>query len=118
MIESTDTNPYLPPKEISDSAASFIVRWRLIPASISFLLGFASFLFGVFAVVVMAYVLITQNANETVGGMIAGCTLYLGFGVSWMVAGWWYWRRRYRIAAVANGVGVLFPVVLFAILGV
>lgn len=117
-MQDVDSNPYSPPELLSDSAAAFITRWRLVPASISFFLGLASFMFGVFAVAVMAYVLMTQNANETVGGMIAGCTLYLGFGATWMMAGWCYWRRRYRIAAVANGVGVLFPVILIAILGV
>ncbi len=80
-MRAPDSNPYSPPELVSDPAAAFTTRWRLIPASISFFLGLASFMFGVFAVAVMAYVLMTQNANETVGGMIAVSTLYLGFGL-------------------------------------
>lgn len=120
IMKDVDLNPFSPPRQVSDSlpVAASATRWRLIPASISFLLGLASFIFGVFAVAVMAYVLMTQNAGEPLSGMIAGCTLYLGFGVTWMLAGWLYWHRYYRIAAAANGVGILFPVVLFAIFSV
>lgn len=117
MTQAVDPNPYSSPTQVSDSEAKVSTRWRVIPASLSFLIGFSSFVFGLFAVAVMGYVLMTQDAAEAIGGMIAGCTLYLWFGVAWMMAGWWYWRRRYRIAAAANVVGVLFPAVLFAILG-
>lgn len=119
-MKDVDFNPFSPPRQVSGSlpAAASATRWRLIPASISFLLGLASFIFGVFAVAVMMYVLMTQNAAETLGGMIAGCSLYLGFGVTWMLAGWLYWHRRYGIAAATNAAGILFPVVLFAIFGV
>ena len=115
-MQDADTNPYSPASPTLDSTA-IATRWRLVPASISFLFGLASYVFGMFAIAVMAYVSIMQNANESLGGMIAGCTLYLGFGVSWMLAGWLYWRRSYRVALMANGFGVLVSVVLFAILG-
>jgi len=90
----------------------------VIPAAGSFTIGLASFVFGTIAVAIMAYVVFTQNANETMGGMLAGCTLYLGFGTSWMIAGWCYWRQKYRIAMAVNFLGILFPVLLVAILGV
>ena len=92
-------------------------RWRLFPAAISFLVGLASFAFGVFAVAVMTYVLLTENTEETLGGMLVGCFLYLGFGTAWMLAGRLYWRRRYPHALLANAVGVAIPITLFATLG-
>lgn len=116
-MPDVDPNPYSPPVE-SSGATAFTTRWCVIPAAGSFLLGLVSFAFGMFAVAVMTFVVMTQNANETVGGMIAGCVLYLGFGAAWMMAGWLHWCRRYRNALIANGVGILIPVVLFAILGV
>lgn len=109
-------NPYASPSADANGYAR-VSRWHLVPATASFLIGGASFVFGLFAVAVMTYVLWKHQASETLGGMIAGCSLYLGFGASWMVAGWYYWKRRYRRGLIASGFGVLIPVVLFAILG-
>jgi hypothetical protein len=109
-------NPYASPT-LDTSGYAHVKRWHLVPAAASFLIGVASFVFGLIAVAVMTYVLWTHQANETLGGMIAGCSLFLGFGASWMVAGWYYWKRRYRRGLIASGFGVLIPVVLFAIFG-
>ncbi len=115
-MSNVDPNPYEPPI-LESNGARLATRWRVLPAAGSFLLGFVSFVFGVFAVAVMVYVIVTQNASETIGEMLAGCTLYLGFGTAWMFAGWSYWCQRYRRGLIANGVGMSFPVVLFSILG-
>jgi hypothetical protein len=116
-MSSVEPNPYAPPTPLSDSLPP-PMRWRLIPAAGSFLLGLASFTFGIFAVAVMTYVVATQNANETIAGMLAGCGLYLGFGSAWMAAGWFYWQRRFRDGLIANGIGLLFPAILFAVFGI
>jgi len=115
-MSNVDPNPYEPPIHESNGAR-LATRWRVLPAAGSFLLGFVSFVFGVYAEAVMVYVIVTQNASETIGEMLAGHTLYLGFGTAWMFAGWSYWCQRYRRGLIANGVGILFPVVLFSILG-
>ena len=115
-MSNVNTNPYEPPIHESDDAP-LATRWRVLPAAGSFLIGCVSFVFGLFAVAVMMYVVATQSASEMIGGMLAGCTLYLGFGGAWMFAGWSYWCQRYRLGMMAMGVGVLFPVVLFSILG-
>lgn len=115
-MTNVDPNPYESPICESDKL-HLATRWRVLPAAVSFLLGFLSFVFGVFAVSVMVFVIATQTANETIGVMLAGCTLYLGFGSAWMFAGWSYWRQRYRQGLIANGVGILLPVILFSILG-
>jgi hypothetical protein len=109
-------NPYAAPA-LDTGDYNRVPRWHLVPAAASFMIGAASFGLGLFAVAMMTHVLLTQQANETLGGMVAGCSLYLGFGVSWMVAGWYHWKRRFRRGLIAAGFGVLIPVVLFTILG-
>jgi hypothetical protein len=81
------------------------------------LLGAASLAFGLFAIAVMVYIVLTQDAADILGMMIAGCALYVGVGVFWMLAGWHYWRKRYRKAILATVLGILIPVALFSILG-
>jgi hypothetical protein len=115
-------NPYASPAEYASPAleAGQYARatgWRLVPAAASFVIGAASFVFGLFAVGVMTYLLSTHQATEGPPFMIAGCSLYLGFGASWMIAGWYYWKRRYRRGLIASVFGVLIPIVLFATLG-
>jgi hypothetical protein len=110
-------NPYAPSSLTTDESVR-LTRWHIVPAAASLGIGAASFGFGLFAVAVMTHALWTHQANETLGGMIAGCSLYLGFGTSWMVAGWYYLTRRFRRGLVATGLGILIPVILFAILGV
>lgn len=117
IMDVVDPNPYFPPMHEPETATPAI-RWRVVPAAGSFVLGLVSFGFGILAVAVMTYVLLTQNTQEMIGGMLAGCILYLGFGAAWMIAGRLYWRSRYRKALVANSIGVMFPVVLFAIHGI
>ncbi|MGN6546355.1 MAG: hypothetical protein ACTHK7_14980 [Aureliella sp.] len=117
IMSDLEPNPYSPPLQGPDAAA-LATRWRVIPAAASFLIGLASFTLGIAAVGITVNAVVLQSAKQPLGLMIAGCSLYLGFGIAWIVAGRLYWRGRYRAAAIANGVGILFPVVLFAILGV
>lgn len=112
-----NTNPYETPRSVV-SGISVATRWRVIPAAGSFAIGLASFHFGMIAVAIMVYVVFTQNMNETIGGMLAGCTLYLGFGTTWMIAAWCYWRQKYLIWMAVSFLGILIPVVLISILGV
>jgi hypothetical protein len=109
-------NPYAPPGLHAGDRARGI-PWHIVPAAASFLIGAASSVVGLFAVAGVICLLWTHQAGETLGGMIAGCSLYLGFGVSWMTAGYLYWQRRYRRGLIATGFGILIPVVLFAVLG-
>jgi hypothetical protein len=116
-MADVDPNPYASPLQASESPRTR-TRWRIIPAAGSFLLGFASFAFGIFAVAVMTYVVTTRDADDMLGVMLAGCGVYLGFGACWMMAGWLYWRGRYLIALAANVAGILIPLAVIAILGV
>ncbi len=83
----------------------------------AFGLGLCSTAFGLFAVGVMSYVVIWQNRVDHIYEMLAGCSLYLGSGACWMVAGVFYWRRAWKIAIGATVLGLLIPIVLFAIMG-
>jgi hypothetical protein len=122
-VALADSNPYQPP-EVSGSpseasgTATHPTGWRLVPAVFCFCLGFASFCFGLFAVAVMLYVLLIRKEWSFYGGMLAGCSLYLGFGIAWMLAGWLYWQRRFGFGLIATLLGMLIPVTLFAVFGV
>ena len=111
-------NPYAPPAVQTD-ARTYPTRWRVVPAAASFLVGVVSFGVGVVAVAMMTYALWAHRATTvTLGEMIAACSMYLGFGSLWMLAGWCYWKGRYYRGLVATGIGALIPGVLFAVLGV
>ena len=112
-----DPNPYAPPGAASNDKTPRPALRRLVPATIFFLLGTASFVLGVFAVALMNYVVFKRKMGETPVSMIAGCLLYLGVGLSWMLAGWFYWGGRYRSGLVATLIGVVIPIVLFSIMG-
>jgi hypothetical protein len=108
-------NPYsLPPHSQPYSVVTVV---QVLSAAVSFLFGAASICMGLFGLAVMAFVLRTDQANETAPRMIAGCLLNLGFGVSWLIAGCCYWRRHYRRGLIATALGIMIPVVLFTILG-
>ena len=115
-------NPYAAPNTTGQERAP-AMRWRIFPAAASFLFGVASFGVGLAAVAIMSYLLWRRQGREalpgeaTLGSMVAGCSLYLGFGASWMLAGWYYWKARYRHGITASAFGNLIPVVLFAIFG-
>ena len=111
-IDNPDASP---PLDTNESAR--VTRGHIALAVVSFSIGAASFAVGLSCVEVMTRATWAHDANDTLGNMIAGCSLYLGFGASWMVAGRYYWKQRYRRGLVASGFGVLIPVVLFAILG-
>jgi hypothetical protein len=108
-------NPYASPSRKDEPAG--LLGWRMVPAGALFLIGTVAFAFGLIAVVVMLYVSWLDQAKETLVNMMAGCGLYLGFGASWMLAGWYCSKGRYRRSVIATAVGILIPVILFAILG-
>jgi hypothetical protein len=118
-MSNVDLNPYAAPR-VADtiSAGRRKPRWRLIPATFFFLLGCLSLLVGLFGVAIILAAVFTQRNLEPLGDVLAGCSLYLGVGISWSVAGWFYWSERYRMALAATAMGILIPVVLFSILGV
>jgi hypothetical protein len=60
-----------------------------------------------YAFAVMAYVLLVQERLEHVGGMMAGCFLYLGTDLSFVVAGNLFWRSKLRPAIIAIGIAGL-----------
>jgi xanthine/uracil permease len=111
-------NPYESPAGIeSIRLAHRILRWRLIPTAIIGLLGAVSFVFGMIAVGIMIYVLVTRQNAQPPLLMIAACTLYLGIGIVWIIAARCFWRGRYRTAIAATIVGFVIPAVVFSVFG-
>ena len=116
-MSDPETNPYASPRAAEINVVSNRSQWRPVAAAVTFCLGLLSAAFGVFAVGVMFYVVFQQQSLDHIGDMLAGCFLYLGFGVCWIVAGIYFWRRASRVALCATIIGVLIPIVLFAIKG-
>ena len=117
MLSDCD-NPYAAPAaELRKQTR--LKPWAKLAAAASFIIGCISFGVGVIAVAIMSYVLWNERTDphQTVGMMLAGCSLYLGFGVAWIFAGWCYWKERFLHGLIATAVGALIPVALFSILG-
>ena len=114
-----DQNHYAPPltNSFSTHASRRPSLWILIPSAILFVIGVISFLIGMFAVIMLEYLFYIERGSESFLHMLAGCSLYLGLGVSWMLAAWSFWRRRIRTRAVSILIGIVIPIVLFSILG-
>ena len=113
MSPDTD-NPFTPPAAGTHEPVRFM-PWRIVPAAASFLVGAASFGFGLLGVAVMAYSSWPEPTTDWLVLITARCSMFLGFGASWMVAGWYYWKRRYGHGLIANGVGVLITAIVFPI---
>lgn len=115
-MSSRENNPYESPRsqavEITELPSQVVTRfrWRFLPAAVFCMTGGASVLFGIFAVVVMVNVLFFQNKWTKLVEMCAGCTLYLGVGVCWLIAGCLYWNRRYTWGIIATFIGTVFPI--------
>jgi hypothetical protein len=95
-------------------------RWkRKVPAVMAFLLGGASCIVGTFAVAVMTYVITVQHCDnfDAIGDMCAGCFLYLGPGLAWILSSILFWKGRASMALTLTLVGILIPIVLFAMKG-
>jgi hypothetical protein len=102
----------------SSARASKRPRWRLIPAAITFVLGILFGAVGIYAVLYITYVE-SMNLVDYINpvDICAGCFLYLGPGIAWTTASVLFWRGRMRIAWSLTIIGILIPIVLFALLG-
>ena len=109
-MSSTTPDPYTPPRTPSESAAK--TRWRVFPAAGSFAIGLASLLF-----LLTTTALLAQETSGPVINTVAVYALYLGFGGSWILAGWCYWRRRFWYGLAANCIGVLVVVTVYEMFG-
>jgi hypothetical protein len=112
-----NTNPYSSPRSYEANDPRFRFRWRVIPAALFFTFGALIFCFGIFAVSIAAYVIAVLQNYGRLPEMIAGCSLYLGLGASWMIAGWFYLHGKFRNALLATAVGIVIPIVVFLIMG-
>ena len=94
-------------------------RWqRIVPAVLTFLLGVLSGGVGMFSVIVIAY-RVSNNLLDYINyaEIFAGCFLYLGPGLAWTASGVLFWKGRGGIAWCLTLVGLLIPIVLFAVMG-
>lgn len=122
MSSDTD-NPYAAPSSGTRANGGFSGRrtalvgvLRITLATVSLLIGLPSFLLGAFYLAAIGWVLATEPITGIRDFMIADCSLLLGLGTAWTIAGWQYWNRQYAIAAIASLVGVVICVIVAAIM--
>jgi hypothetical protein len=118
MPSTADENPYASPVLAETAVARpHKTRWQWFAAGLFISLGSASFAFGLLAVAIMVRAFLTRTNIESAHSMIAGCSLYLGVGISWLFAGYFYSTGRYKLALAATAIGILIPTVLFSLFG-
>lgn len=122
MSSDTD-NPYAAPilgARVNDhrsrSRVALVGVCRISLVGASFLIGTLSVLLGVLSCARLGWQIATEPISAIRAFMIGGCAFFLGLGVTWIIAGWFYWTRRYFCAIVANGVGVLICVIVHAVM--
>ncbi len=90
-------SPYSPPN--TDLTSGYRPSgWRFVPAVISMIGGLPAVMMAMVCVVIAAKIIADGGALSVsfVGGVAFISSLYLVFGVSWVVAGVLYCRSRYR----------------------
>ena len=122
MSSDTD-NPYAAPLSataVNGRRSSWSIAvagvCRVALAGVSFLIGATSLLLGAYGLTGIGWLMATEPITSIRDFMVAGCSLFLGLGTAWIIAGWYYWKRRYRCAVIATGVGVLICVVVIGIM--
>jgi hypothetical protein len=91
--------------------------WRVIPAALTLMLGLSSSAVGVFSVLVITY-RASRGLLDYINllDVCAGCSLYLGPGAAWSISSVLFWKGRARLASFATLVGILIPIILFALM--
>ncbi len=116
---SSGDNPYSPPTA-SDPvvpASQTRVGWRVL-AVVLCLAGGISLAVGLFAASLATVIMASGRASDVkMHEMMAACTLYLGFGMAWILSGRCFWVGRLRFGLITCAAGVALPVCLFAIFG-
>ena len=121
-----DNSPYCVPA-VSESVVARLlpvvpksppgIGWRVL-AVVLYLSAFASLALGLFAVALVTWFVIFDSVSGIVFlEMMAICTVYLGFGISWALSGFCFWTGRLRFAFVTCLAGIAFPVCFSLIFG-
>lgn len=109
-----DFNPYASPRANGEENATGArsTRWRIAPAAASFLVGALGILMGLLLAVGITAEILANRFDKIPQGTIPGFLLFLGFGATFILAGWFYWSRRYRLGLIATANGVSIFVVI------
>lgn len=114
-----DNNPYCVPEVCESVVARLLpvvpksppgIGWRVL-AVVLYLSAGVSLGTGLSAVALLTWILIydSVSAYEFLE-LMAVCTVYLGFGIAWVLSGFCFWTGRRRFAFVACLAGIAFPV--------
>ena len=109
-------NPYDPPLT-SGAITAGPSRWRIIPATLSSLLGIASTLLGL---AIFGETLSITSRQSVDGAALQGflaTTIFLALGAASIYAARIYWHRRYSVAFAWNIGSLVACAVAIAFLG-
>jgi hypothetical protein len=110
-------NSIFHPKQ-SDHSPNILSRWMALAAGILFFLGSSSCAVGIYSIIMIVYD-ISAGLSDYNFPMdnYAGVLLYLGPGVAWLLSGTLLWKARPYSALSTALVGIIIPIILFAIMG-
>jgi Ca2+/Na+ antiporter len=112
----SDLNPYKPTSYCA-SAEQNLSRRAAILAAVSSLVGTASAILGLVALIETIQIAADQSLDiEIVYGLVASVT-FLAFGTAWIAGAWLLWRQRNRLAGSLNALALVIclPVLAFLI---
>ena len=123
---NADNSPYRVP-EVSESVAAMSssvlpksspgIIWRVLSVVLYVSAG-VSLATGVDCVAMLTWILIYDSVSGyELLTMMAVCTLYLGFGIAWVLSGFCFWTGRLRFAFVTCLAGLAFPTAFYQIFG-
>lgn len=114
-----DNNPYCVPEVCESVVARLLpvvpksppgIGWPVL-AVVLYLSAFASLAVGLLAVALVTWVVIFDSMSGVEFlEMMAVSTVYLGFGIAWVLSGFCFWTGRLRFAFFTCLAGIAFPV--------
>lgn len=123
-MNDSDLNPYASPRTIaSDAPRVPLIRWRIVPAALLWVVGGTFVAAGMVHIVVMTMVIHHQTDGQNwrplgIPQLLANCTMALGAGVLLVVSGWFVWRLQFGRALLAFVGAIATPMVVFWVLEV
>ena len=116
---NADNSPYCIP-EVSESVAAKSssvfpksspgIIWRVL-AAVLYVSAGVSLATGLSAVALVTWILVYDSVSGyELLELMAVCTVYLGFGIAWVLSGFCFWTGGLRFAFVTCLAGIAFPV--------
>ena len=111
-MSSDDLNPDEAPGSASNDTQPR-ARWQIVPTTLLAVLGGSSIAIGLRVLTITVRFLLIRDAKWRF--MVVVCAVWLGIGLSWMMAARFIWKQCYRKGVIAALIGVIIRIMLFSI---